>query len=77
MGLDDWKISRATSVYKGTGSLEDPSHKRPISVISYVIKVMEQVVQIQVTDYLQDHKLITSDQSVYLKKHSLKHRCIR
>jgi hypothetical protein len=67
---DDWKLSRIAPIYKGKGSLDDVSNYRPISIISHVAKIMEKIVQAQVTKYLEDYKFITSDQSAYLKRHN-------
>jgi hypothetical protein len=68
--LDDWKISRITPVYKGKGSMDDLGNYRPISVISHIAKIVEKEIQKQVMTFLDDHHLITPDQSAYLKKHN-------
>ena len=68
--LSDWKLSRVTPIYKGKGSKDDPSNYRPISVICHVAKIVEKIIQTQVMDYLDHHKLITLDQSAYLKMHN-------
>ena len=62
----DWKIARVTPVYKGTGSRDDPSNYRPISVVCHIAKIFEKVIAHQFISYLTTNKLITSDQSAYL-----------
>ena len=68
--LQDWKLSRVTPVYKGKGSREEFSNYRPISVICHIAKIFEKLVQAQVMNYLNEHELITIDQSAYLKHHN-------
>ena len=43
----DWKKARVTPIYKGTGSVEEPSNCRPISVVSHISKVFEKCVNVQ------------------------------
>ena len=68
--LADWKLSRITPVYKGKGSKNDECSYRPISVICHIAKILEKLIQSQVMDYLEEHELITADQSAYLKNHN-------
>jgi len=68
--LSDWKLSRITPVYKGKGSRNDECNYRPISVICHIAKILEKLIQTQVMNYLDEHELITADQSAYLKNHN-------
>ena len=43
---------------------------RPISVIGYITKMVEQLVRLQLVNYLEEHSFITPDQSAYMKGHS-------
>ena len=68
-----------TPIYKGNSSMESPSNYRPISVVGHVARIIEKCIQGQVMNYLDDHKLITVDQSAYLKRHKtqiLLHRVV-
>ena len=47
-----WKQSHITPVHKG-GSTDDPTHYRPIAVVSVVAKVLEKIVAIQLSSYLE------------------------
>ena len=67
---DDWKKARVTPLYKGKGSKLDPGNYRPISVISFISKILEKCVQCRLLNYLETHNFITVDQSAYLKNHS-------
>ena len=43
---------------------------RPISVICHFTKMLEKVIQCQLTSYLEQYRFITPDQSAYMKNHS-------
>lgn len=66
----DFKKARVTPVYKGKGASDEPSNYRPISVVPHVAKLLEKCIQTQLLDYLDEHKLITCDQSAFRKYHS-------
>lgn len=66
----DWKIARVTPVYKNKGSHSDICNYRPISVVTHLSKLLESCIQTQLMDYLEDNKLITPDQSAFMRKHS-------
>ena len=67
---DDWKLARVTPVYKGEGDILNESNYRPISVIGHIVKLTESEVKDQLVNYLEEHHLLTVDQSAYLKNHS-------
>ena len=67
---DDWKIARVTPTYKGKGCRNSNTNYRPISVLCHIAKIIEREVQIQFTDYLVEHDLISLDQFAFLKFHS-------
>lgn len=64
------KKARVTPVYKGKGISDDPSNYRPISVVPHVAKILERCVQAQFLQYLIVHKLISCEQSAFIKYHS-------
>ena len=66
----DWKIARTTPVYKGKGNKDTLSNYRPISVVCHVSKILERIIQIQLTDYLNKYNLINIDQYAFRKDHS-------
>ena len=66
----EWKRARVTPIYKGKGSKDDNSNYRPVSVISFIAKILEKCVKRQLMEYLQCHEFITPDQSAYLRNHS-------
>lgn len=72
MSLEDSFLKKAcvTPIYKGKGSKDDPSCHRPISVIPHVAKLLEKHIQSQLMLYLEDFKLITFNQSAFLKGRS-------
>ena len=40
----DWKSSRVTPIFKGTGSIFEPCDYRPISVMSHISKMLEKCI---------------------------------
>ena len=68
--VPDWKIARVSPVYKGKGSLEDKAAYRPIANVGHIGKIVEKVINKQLTNYLYIHKFISYEQSAYLKGHS-------
>ena len=69
---DEWKLARATPVFKNNGDVDVMSdyHHRSISVIGHKAKMVEQLVRSQFVRYLEEHYFITPGQSAYLKGHS-------
>ena len=66
----DWKKAKITPIYKGKGSKLDPSNYRPISVVPHIAKILEKHVYSLCPNYLENHGLLTVDQSAFLQKHS-------
>ncbi len=66
----DWKRARVTPVYKGTGSMDDPSSFRPISIVSHIPKILERCINSQLSSYFDEHDLLSCDQSAFRKGHS-------
>ena len=52
----EWKHALVTPIPKGKISVE-PSDTRPISILPAIMKLVERVVQKQLTDYLEDNSL--------------------
>jgi hypothetical protein len=67
---DDWKFARVTPIYKGKGPKNDAVNYRPISVLSFVSRIVEKLVQCQFMNFLVCHQFITLDQYAYRKYHS-------
>ena len=76
---DKWKLARVIPVFKNNGDVDVMSNYRPISVTGHITKMVEQLVRSQLVRYLEEHSFITTDQSAYLKGHSMQtslHRVI-
>ena len=70
-----WNIVHVIAILrKGDASL--PSNYRPISLISFVGKIMERVGYKTVSNYLVRNKLIYEYQSGFLPKHSTIHQLL-
>ena len=70
LGRVSWKNARVTPIYKDDSDINDENNYRPISVINHIAKMMECLVSYQIIDFVEEHNLISMDQSVYLKRHS-------
>ena len=66
----DWKLARVTPLYKGSGSKSEMGNFRPISVISFIPKIIEHHVKEQLVKYFIDNSLLRHHQFAYLKNHS-------
>ena len=59
-----WKIDKITPVHK-SGSTNDESNYRPISVLPILSKILEKAVSIQLKSYLEENQLLSEDQFGY------------
>ena len=64
-----WKHALVTPIPKGKGP-SDPANTRPISILPGVMKLVERVVQVQLTEHLESNRLLSSAQHGYRKGHS-------
>ena len=64
-----WKHALVTPIPK-TSDSSDPRNTRPISLLPAIMKVVERVVQSQVTEYFNDHHLFTDAQHGYRRGRS-------
>ena len=67
---DSWKTARAAPVYK-EGSKEERSNYRPISVLPFLARLFENLVNKKVYDYLNKNELIYRQQSGIRSLHSV------
>ena len=65
----EWKSARAIPLFKG-GKIEDMDNYRPISILPVVSKLLERVVQDQLSCFLHEMKLRTPFQCGFRKGHS-------
>ena len=57
-----WKNAKITPLFKKVGSRSDPSNYRPISIIPFVAKVFEGIVD-QLYHYLNENNLLSNHES--------------
>ena len=67
---DDLKLARINPIFKGKGDISNMSNYRPISVISYLGKILEKSVKHQLVQYLNRFGFITNYQMAYMKERS-------
>ena len=66
---DKLKITKVIPIYK-KGSLNDISNYRPISLLPSISKIFEKNIFIQLSTYLNEHKLLHDSQFGFRKGHS-------
>ena len=66
----EWKHALVTPIPKDNMLSRDPSDTRPISLLPAVMKVVERVVQGQLSGYLEQHALLADAQHGYRKHRS-------
>ena len=66
---DDLKVARVTPIYK-SGSKDDFSNYRPISILPICSKILEKIVHKQLYVYVSDNQLVYDGQSGFRKQHS-------
>jgi hypothetical protein len=67
---NEWKYARVTPICKGKGTLNDPVNYRPTSVLGFIAKISEKLVQCQFMCYLVNYQFVTLDQYAYRKYRS-------
>ena len=66
----EWKHALVIPIPKSTVLSLDPSDTRPISLLPAVMKVVERIVQCQLSGYLEQHALLADAQHGYRKNRS-------
>ena len=64
------KTALITPVYKGEGDKLDPGNYRPISILSILGKCIEYFVNISLTDYIKNNKILNDRQFGFRKENS-------
>ena len=55
--LNEWRMSNITPIYKLKGSKADPGNYRPVSLTNNVCKLMERVINVELSSHLEKHVL--------------------
>ena len=66
---DTWKHSLVHPIYK-SGDPTVISNYRPISIVPIMAKIVERVVQLQLSTYMSDNHLLSSSQHGFRPRHS-------
>lgn len=64
-----WKRSKIIPIHK-SGNKKSANNYRPISILPSVSKILERLVQVQLTDYLKFNNILSEAQSGFRKNHS-------
>ena len=54
---NDWRLSNVTPIYKMKGSKADPGNYRPVSLTSNICKLMERVINVELSNHLEKRVL--------------------
>ena len=65
-----WKMANISSIFKGKGDDQDPMNYRPISVTSCLSKILEKVIFKYLSNFAQEHNIITKFQSGFRSRDS-------
>ena len=63
----EWKTATITPIYKKTGSKDECSNYRPISVLPTISNILESAAKEQILGYFISNDLLSEHQSTYLK----------
>jgi hypothetical protein len=66
------KIAKVIPIFK-SGDASDVNNYRPISLLSTFSKILDKLVQIRLTNYLDEHNLVTPQQYGFRSQHSTTH----
>ena len=64
-----WKRSKIIPIHK-SGNKKSANNYRPISILPSVSKILERLVQVQLTNYLKSNDILSEAQSGFRKNHS-------
>ncbi|KAF2348737.1 Reverse transcriptase domain [Trinorchestia longiramus] len=64
---EDWKRANVTPIFK-KGNKQIPNNNRPISLTSVISKIIERLLKVRITEYLNDQNLITDTQHRFREK---------
>ena len=64
---DDWKVAFLTPIYKGKGSKSSLDKYRPISILSPISKVFENLLSIQLRQFFESNGIFSSSQFGFRK----------
>ena len=65
----DWTRANMTPVFK-KGNKHSPSNYRPVSLTSLVVKILERLIHSRITDFLDQHRKLSSFQHGFRRGHS-------
>ena len=65
-----WKHAVTTPLPKGKSAVSDPAFTRPISMLPAIMKITERAVQLQLTNYMEFHHLLSDVQHGYRRHYS-------
>ena len=68
--LDNWKMAIVRPLIKGPNLDTELKNYRPISNLSFLLKIVEKAAQLQLQEHFDQHSLLPKHQSAYRQHHS-------
>lgn len=72
-----WKKAKVIAVHKPGKPLNTPDSYRPISLISNLSKILEKILSMRITNFIEDNNILPDEQFGFRKAHSTVHQVKR
>ena len=66
----DWKIASIAPIYKKKGRRTDPANYRPVSLTSVPCKIMESMIKVRMTKFIENNNLLSTHQHGFIQHRS-------
>jgi hypothetical protein len=66
--LEDWKIAQITMIEKKSEDKHNPTNYRPISITNTTFKLIEKLIKVRLSSFLENNNILTKFQSGFREK---------
>jgi len=66
--LEDWKIAQITMIEKKSEDKHNPTNYRPISITNTTVKLIEKLIKVRLSSFLENNNILTKFQSGFREK---------
>ena len=67
---EEWAEALVVPLYKGKGNLHDPNNYRGISLLSHIAKILTHILNVRITQWLEERGIISKAQAGFRKGYS-------
>ena len=67
---NNWKIPKSILINKPNKTKKDPNNYRPIALINCLAKIMEKIINVRLTNYIEQNDIINKEQAGFRKNKS-------